>query len=86
MKNYNETVENLRHVEEKIRNMAAHQVISVDEAKIQMETGFTSKQIMDYVRLLFSYTGINIKNEYWNSYDHFNEVIYKAMDSGEMRG
>ena len=58
MKNYNETVENLRHVEEKIRNMAAHQIISVDEAKIQMETGFTSKQSMDYVRLLFSYTSI----------------------------
>ena len=39
----NELVSNLRSVEEKIRNLAAHQIISVDEAKIKAETGFTGK-------------------------------------------
>lgn len=76
----NEIVERLRHVEEKIRNMAAHQIISVDEAKIKAQTGLTGKQIMDYIKQLFMYTGINIKKDYWNSYQQFNDIICKKMD------
>lgn len=76
----NITVEKLRYVEEKIRNMAAHQIISVDEAKIKALTGLTGKQIMDYIKQLFMYTGINIKKDYWNSYIQLNEIIYKKME------
>lgn len=76
----NEIVERLRHVEEKIRNMAAHQIISVDEAKIKAQTGLTGKQIMDYIKQLFMYTGINIKKDYWNSYQQFNDTICKKMN------
>ena len=75
----NELVSNLRSVEEKIRNLAAHQIISVDEAKIKAETGFTGKQIMDDIKQLFMYTGINIKKEYWKSYGQLNEEICKKM-------
>ena len=76
----NEIVERLRHVEEKIRNMAAHQIISVDDAKIKSQTGLTGKQIMDNIKQLFMYTGINIKKDYWNSYQQFNDIICKKMD------
>lgn len=76
----NEIVERLRHVEEKIRNMAAHQIISVDDAKIKSQTGFTGKQIMDNIKQLFMYTGINIKKDYWNSCQQFNDIICKKMD------
>ena len=79
----NEVVENLRHVEENLRNMAAHQIISVDEEKLQMETGFTGKQIMDNIKQLFMYTGMNVKQEYWNSYDELNDLIYKKMEPGK---
>ena len=76
----NEVVENLRRVEEKLRNMAAHQIVSVDEEIIQTETGFTGKQIMDNIKQLFLYTGMNVKKEYWNSYDELNDLIYKKME------
>lgn len=79
----NKVVGDLRGVEERLRNMAAHQIISVDEEKIQKETGFTGKQIMDNIKQLFIYTGMNVKEEYWNSYDDFNDLIYKKMELGK---
>lgn len=68
-------VKNLRSVESNLRNMAAHQIISVTEETIQKQTGFSSSQIMDQIQKAFVYAGINIKKEYWNSYDDMNEII-----------
>lgn len=79
----NKVIENLRSVEEKLRNMAAHQIVSVDEEKIQTETGFTGKQIMDDIKQLFLYAGMNVKKEYWDSYDELNDFIYKKMELGK---
>lgn len=69
----------LHSVEEKIRNIAAHQIVSITEEKIRKMTGFTPNQIMEKIKRLFSYTGIHVKKEDWNSYDELNEQIFKAM-------
>ncbi len=69
----------LHSVEEKIRNIAAHQIASITEEKIRKMTGFTPNQIMEKIKRLFSYTSINVKKEDWNSYDELNEQIFKAM-------
>lgn len=74
-----ELVNAVRSVEDNVRNLAAHQIISVTEERIQKLTGFSSDKIMEMIKELFNYTGINIKKEYWDSYDEMNEIIISKM-------
>ena len=75
-------VRDLREVEKNLRNMAAHQIVSVTEETIQKQTGFTGKQIMDRIRRAFIFAGIKVKEEYWQSYDAMNQVIISQMALG----
>lgn len=70
-----ELVCNLRLAEEKIRNTAAHDIVSVTEKTIENRTGFSATKIMQMIQKLFGYTGIKIKKEYWDSYDLMNKAI-----------
>lgn len=74
-----ELICNLRLVEEKIRNTAAHDIVSVTERTIEDRTGFSAEKIMKMIQKLFSYTGIKIKKEYWNSYDLMNKAILEKI-------
>ncbi len=74
------TAEALRNVEGAIRNPAAHEVVSITDEDIKKITGYTSKQIMSYVRKGLNYAGFHFKESYWNSYDEMNQVIVEAMD------
>ena len=38
-------------------------------------TLFSSDKIMEMIKELFNYTGINIKKEHWNTYDEMNKII-----------
>ncbi len=71
--------DSIHSVEPNIRNLAAHQVISVTADTIIKLTGFTGKQIMDMIKELFTYTGFSIKKEYWDSYDEMNTRILSKM-------
>lgn len=71
--------EELRLVEEKARNLAAHEIVSIDDEKIQKLTGFTSNQIMGKLKRAFTYTKTNIRAEAWQSYDDMNCLILEAM-------
>ncbi len=72
-------VDDLRTVEKNLRNIAAHQIVSITEDVIKRQTGFTGKQIMDKIKTAFSYAGINVKTELWNSYDDMNKAIIEEM-------
>lgn len=76
-------VKDLRSVEENIRNLAAHQIISVTENLIIEKTGFTPKKIMDKIKKTFVYGGINVKKEYWNSYDDMNRIIIDKIQNSD---
>ena len=69
----------LRQVEANIRNLAAHEIVSVTDASIFQRTGYTGSKIMDMIKELFNYTGISVKREYWYSYDIMNQEILKRM-------
>ena len=69
----------LRSVESNLRNIAAHQIISITEDVIRKQTGFTGGQIMDRIKKAFSYAGISVRAEYWNSYNDMNDVIAAEM-------
>lgn len=71
--------EDIRKVEEKIRNQAAHTVTGITDADVQRFTGFTSSQIMDLIRKAFRYGGINAKREDWDSYDLMNDLILSRI-------
>ncbi len=75
-----EIAENLRLVESKIRNMAAHEIVSITDEKIKEETGFTGAQIMDKIIEIFTFTGIKIPTDAWHSYDKINQAILNAMN------
>lgn len=75
----NELISNLRLVEEKIRNTAAHAIVSVTEKTIEDRTGFSADKIMKMIQKLFSYTGIKVKKEYWDSYDLMNQKILEKI-------
>lgn len=73
----------LRKVEKNVRNLAAHQIVSVNEETIWKWTGgHNAGQIMNNIEKAFGYAEIiDIANkEVWNSYDQMNEVIIRMMD------
>ena len=63
-----------------LRNLAAHQIISVTGITIQSQTGYTGKQIMEMLKKTFAFAEMGIKKEYWDSYDDMNTVIVRQMD------
>lgn len=69
----------IRIVETNIRNLAAHEIVSVTKATMSNMTGFTGEEIMTMIKELFPHTGIMVKREYWNSYDQMNEMILEKM-------
>ena len=79
-KEFLKLLKNLRKVEGGVRNLAAHEIISINDKFIISKTGFTSDQIMDMIKELFRYTGIAIKRADWNSYDDMNRAICDTID------
>ena len=76
---------NLRSVEEKVRNLAAHDIVSLDGNDIKNRTGFTPSQIMDMIKKLFAYTNFGIKPEYWNSYEEMNRELKRRISDHAKR-
>ncbi|NLJ90974.1 MAG: CRISPR-associated protein Csm6 [Clostridiales bacterium] len=70
-----ETVNDLRDAEQLVRNLAAHEMVSVTDQWIKKNTNFTSKQLLDKLKYLAQMSGININDELWNSYDAMNDII-----------
>ena len=74
------TADALRGVESGIRNLAAHEVVSITDEDIKKLTGYTGRQIMSYVRRGLYYAGFRFKGADVNSYDEMNRVIVEAID------
>lgn len=69
----------LCEVEQKLRNPAAHEIISVTDMKIKAMTGYTAIEIMGMIRFLFDAADIAGMNM-WDSYDRMNEMITDKLD------
>ena len=74
-----DTVEKLRKVERNVRNMAAHNMVSVSEDKIKQILGFTTDNIMLYIKKCFNYTGMKIQDKQWYAYDYMNTKIIERI-------
>lgn len=71
---------NLREVEGTVRNIAAHEMVSVTDDVIKNKTDFSSNAIMRMIEKVFSYTDLDIRDEYWDSYDLMNQLIIERID------
>lgn len=74
-------VEELRKVEGSVRNLAAHEMVSLNEDEIKKRTGMSTEDIVRNIRELFGYSGIAIQDDDWKSYDHMNKRIIDQMNS-----
>jgi hypothetical protein len=69
----------MRDVETRVRNFAAHEIVSVTEQWVKGQVGMTPEEIMKLLRRIIMHAGINIKPEYWESYDRMNQQIKAAL-------
>lgn len=77
----NEMVE----IEGKVRNIAAHEIVSVTDEWIYERTkcgnkaGKKAQEILGIVKDLMGEAGISVKKEFWLSYDKINEMIVREL-------
>ncbi|MBO6179609.1 MAG: hypothetical protein J6O04_10570 [Selenomonadaceae bacterium] len=78
-KKVGELASKIRIVEEKVRNRAAHEIVSLSDKAIKNMLGFSVEDIMTSVKKAFKYTGLGITQKHWDSYDTMNQKILAAM-------
>lgn len=71
----------LRETEEKLRNQAAHQIVSVTEESILENTGYSGERILNALKKGLEKCGMNIHREDYKSYDQMNQKIIECMES-----
>lgn len=74
-------IKNIRKVEGRVRNIAAHEVISVSNESIKELSGFSGTQIMMFIKDLFMYANLGVTNEMWDSYNEMNSRIINIIDN-----
>lgn len=65
----------MTEVEQKIRNTAAHTIISISDDDIKKWSGYNSEQIFELIKYFCIKSGISLKKEIWNTYDIMNKDI-----------
>jgi len=69
-------VKSMRHVEGRVRNLAAHEIVSITDDWIKDRCGMNSNEIMDKLKYLASEAGIaGAGSQLWSSYDRMNQII-----------
>lgn len=71
---------NFVEVEGKVRNIAAHDIVSVTDAWIKDRCGKYAAEIMEIIRCLCGQLKICTKENYWNSYDAMNRFIIAELE------
>ncbi|WP_171020596.1 type III-A CRISPR-associated CARF protein Csm6 [Anaerofustis stercorihominis] len=72
-------INEVRDVESKVRNTAAHQIKSVTDEYVKQTTGYTSNEVFNMIVDLLKYTNIPFSKEYLNSYDEMNKKIIDEL-------
>lgn len=78
-------MQDLREVEKKVRNLAAHAMVSISDDEVRERSGFTSIEIMSKIRKMCRYAGLNVKNDQWNDYDRMNNVIIEKIENAKYK-
>ncbi len=68
----------LRNVEENARNIAAHEIVSVDEQWVNNKTGHNAEDILKMLKQFLS-SCKSLPNHAWNSYGELNQAVLKLL-------
>lgn len=73
-------VEELVAIEKQVRNVAAHEIVSVTEQWILKRTGKNIGEIVTLLKYLMGMAGVKVSEQDWNSYEQLNERIRSVLD------
>jgi len=75
------TIRSIRSVEGRVRNLAAHEIVSITDKWIKNRCGMSPKEIMDKLKYLAAQAGIASADtdELWSSYDKMNQIIEENL-------
>lgn len=74
------SIDEILVIEGKLRNVAAHKMVSVTEEWFMKETGKNATQIFELIKYLIKEAGIVVEKEDWQSYDKMNKAIIAYLD------
>lgn len=74
-----DSIDKILEVEKQLRNMAAHEIVSVTRQWIRKRTGLSADKIFSLIKVLTTKAGINAKEADWRSYDVMNEIILQKL-------
>lgn len=72
-------INQLVEAEQEVRNVAAHEIVSVTPEWIKKKTGISAQEIMGIIRFLCVQAGIGAKKEDWGSYEQMNDKILMSL-------
>jgi CRISPR type III-A/MTUBE-associated protein Csm6 len=77
-------MDNIRSVENKVRNLAAHEITSITKEWITNRCGFPPARIIEFLKKLVAYTGITLPDDIWDSYHTMNDKIKEYLMEGKL--
>ena len=77
-------VQELVNVEQKVRNLAAHSIVSATPEWVKERTGKSVDEIMWLIRYICEKVGIADSQESWRSYDRMNKKIIERLDKTQL--
>jgi CRISPR type III-A/MTUBE-associated protein Csm6 len=72
-------VDEISQTESAVRNIAAHEIVSVTDEWFKTKAGKSANDIFANLRFLMARAGINATEEQWNSYDKMNDEIKRLL-------
>ena len=73
-------IDEIISIEKNIRNLAAHQIVSVTEQSVIDKTGKSSRDIMNIIKYLIVQAGVGAGKDDWDTYDKLNQMIITALE------
>ena len=73
-------IQELVNIEQNVRNVAAHNIVSVTPEWIKERTGKSVDDIFWILKYICEQVKINTRKENWNSYDSMNKRIIDELD------
>ena len=77
-------VQELVNVEQKVRNLAAHSIVSATPEWVKERTGKAVDEIMWFIKYICEKVGIADSQESWRSYDRMNKKIIERLDKTQL--
>lgn len=76
----NQKADDIVKVEHRVRNLAAHQIVSVTAEWFIEKSGKSADDIMNIIKYLLVQAGVGAKKDDWNTYDAMNQLIIRYLE------